>query len=65
MPRQVAVMSSIAEAHYGVTSTSVWQEVVDRGQPKNWDRLEGNYKVDKMTWFINKVRSQSAVGFEA
>jgi len=51
---QVAVVSSVAERHYGVTAGGVWDGSRDQGREKMWDRLEGVWRAEVMTWFINK-----------
>jgi hypothetical protein len=56
LPEQVTVVSSVAERHYGVMSRSVYREDQDAGRQKHYDSHEGVYRVDRMTWFINKVR---------
>ena len=37
-------------------SRSVYREDQDAGRQKHYDSHEGVYRVDRMTWFINKVR---------
>ncbi|KAF2654972.1 actin-like ATPase domain-containing protein [Lophiostoma macrostomum CBS 122681] len=54
LPEQVTVVSSVAERHYGVMSRSVYREDQDAGRQKHYDSHEGVYRVDRMTWFINK-----------
>ncbi|OCL00822.1 actin-like ATPase domain-containing protein [Cenococcum geophilum 1.58] len=54
LPHQVAVLSSVAERHYGVTCRALYDEKEDQGRKKIWDSYEGIYRVEKMTWFISK-----------
>lgn len=49
------MLSSVAERHYGVTCRALYDEKEDQGRKKTWDSYEGIYRVEKMTWFINKA----------
>ncbi|KAI9654197.1 MAG: hypothetical protein M1821_006725 [Bathelium mastoideum] len=54
LPKQVTVVSSVAERHYGVEAEWDYDEDEDFGQPKRWDDKEGTYKTTKMTWLVEK-----------
>ncbi|KAF2878237.1 hypothetical protein BDV95DRAFT_600908 [Massariosphaeria phaeospora] len=57
LPRQVAVLSSAAQRHYGVKSRSPWDKMTHQGQPKIWDSHLEMHHVTVMTWFIKKASS--------
>lgn len=55
-PREATITSTVATRHYGVAARSPWEEE-DEGQTKIWDSYKEIYRVRKMTWYINTVRS--------
>jgi len=55
MPHEAVVTATKCVRHYGVSCTNIYKESEDAGQEKIWDKLEGVYRVSKMTWYLNYV----------
>lgn len=53
MPQEAVVTATKCVRHYGVSCTNIYKESEDAGQEKFWDKLEGVYRVSKMTWYLN------------
>lgn len=55
MPREVAVVTSVAERHYGVAASVTYNEAKDFDQTLIWDKYDKVFRVITMDWFIVKV----------
>ncbi|KAM3507960.1 hypothetical protein MY10362_001463 [Beauveria mimosiformis] len=53
MPDHAVVTSVSAVRHYGVKCSSLFDEVIDKGQPSYMDRFTGERKASRMQWYIN------------
>jgi hypothetical protein len=60
MPHEAVVTATKCVRHYGVSCTNIYKESEDAGQEKIWDKLEGVYRVSKMTWYLNYVSHLSS-----
>lgn len=54
LPSEASVIASIAPKHYGVACRSTYHEKEDAGQTKYWDNEYELWRVNKMTWYIEK-----------
>lgn len=54
LPSEASVVTSIAPKHYGVAARSLYIEEEDAGQEKSWDIEYEQWRVKKMTWYIEK-----------
>ena len=54
LPSEAQVVASIAPKHYGVAARSKYDEQQDAGQEKKWDVEHEQWRVTRMTWYIEK-----------
>lgn len=54
LPSEASVTSNVAPKHYGVSARSIYDPIRDANEKKHYDRYEDVYRVDKMTWYIQK-----------
>lgn len=57
LPQEAVVISSVAEAHYGVTASVPWDFKRDAGKESHrfWDEWEEIHRISRMTWYIHQV----------
>lgn len=54
LPSEASVVMSIAPKHYGVAARTIYDEKLDAGREKSWDKEDEQWRVSRMTWYIEK-----------
>jgi hypothetical protein len=50
LPQEASVISSQAPRHYGVSAMEIYDEAIDKGQPKVFDLSDGQNRAKRVTF---------------